>query len=108
MNITELPGVEIARLIKNREFSATEVLEATLYRIDEVNRYCNAFVNLDIPAARAQAGRADKMLLTKAVGDLPELHGVPFTAKDRLKTNILPWWMTSLPPAPLPTRSVEC
>jgi len=86
MNITELPGVEIARLIKNREFSATEVLEATLYRIDEVNRYCNAFVNLDIPAARAQAGRADKMLLTKAVGDLPELHGVPFTAKDLIDT----------------------
>jgi Asp-tRNA(Asn)/Glu-tRNA(Gln) amidotransferase A subunit family amidase len=53
MDMTELPGVEIARLIKNREISATEVLEATLYRIDEVDRYCNAFVNLDIPSARA-------------------------------------------------------
>jgi aspartyl-tRNA(Asn)/glutamyl-tRNA(Gln) amidotransferase subunit A len=66
--------------------SAVEVLEATFSRIDAVDKQCNAFVNLDMSGARAQANQADQMVADKAADTLPELHGVPFTVKDLVNT----------------------
>jgi amidase len=76
---------EIARLVRTRELSAAEVVEAHLRRIDEVDPLVNAVVVLDaegaLAAARAQdAGR----------GPDGPLGGVPFTAKDNLSAAGLP------------------
>jgi aspartyl-tRNA(Asn)/glutamyl-tRNA(Gln) amidotransferase subunit A len=67
-DVFKLPGVEIARLIKSRKVSAVEVLEATFSRIDAVDKRCNAFVNLDMSGARAQAKLADQMVADNAAG----------------------------------------
>jgi len=85
-DVFKLPGVEIARLIKSRKVSAVEVLEATFLRIDAVDKQCNAFVNLDMSGARAQANLADQMVADNPADTLPELHGVPFTVKDLVNT----------------------
>jgi len=86
MDITKLSAVEVAKCIKRKEISALEVLDATFSHIDEVNSTCNAFVNLDITGARAQASRADQMVADCAADQLPDFHGVPFTVKDLLNT----------------------
>ena len=71
---------DIAAAIRNRDVSATEVLEAHLARIDEVNPTLNAVVQLCADRARAEAAEADNAL---ARGDeLGPLHGVPITLKD--------------------------
>ncbi|MYB21797.1 MAG: amidase [Chloroflexi bacterium] len=71
---------EIARAIREREVSASEMLEAHLARIDEVNPTLNAVVALCSERARSEATTADAAI---ARGDaLGPLHGVPITLKD--------------------------
>ncbi|MCY3568823.1 MAG: amidase [Chloroflexi bacterium] len=71
---------EIARAIREREVSASEMLEAHLARIDVVNPTLNAVVALCAERARTEAAAADAAI---ARGDqLEPLHGVPITLKD--------------------------
>ena len=72
--------VTIADAIRAREVSSSEVLEAHLARIDEVNGDLNAVVQLCAERAREEAAAADAAI---ARGDeLGPLHGVPITLKD--------------------------
>lgn len=71
---------EIARAIREREVSATEMLEAHLERIAAVNPTLNAVVQLCAERARTEAAAADAAI---ARGDeLGPLHGAPITLKD--------------------------
>ena len=71
---------EIVRAIREREVSASEMLEAHLARIDEVNPTLNAVVQSSAERARAEAAEADAVI---ARGDeLGPLHGAPITLKD--------------------------
>lgn len=75
---------ELASLIRDRQVSATEVLEAFLDQIARYNPLLNAIVTLDVERARARAKEADGML---ARGELwGPLHGVPITIKDAIET----------------------
>ena len=69
-------ATRLADLIRRREVTAVEVVEAHLERIADVNPALNAIVQLDaegaLRAARAQPGGP--------------LHGVPFTVKDVIET----------------------
>ncbi len=77
-------AVELAELIRTREVSASEVLEAHLAQIERVNPLVNAIVTLDIAGARAQARAADVALAAgEAVGPL---HGLPVVHKDLAET----------------------
>lgn len=67
-------------LIRRRELSSREAVEAHLARIDDVNGVINAVCTVDPERARADAARADEV--TAAGGSLPPLHGVPMTHKD--------------------------
>ena len=79
-----MTAAELARLIRDRELSAAEVVDMHLARIDEVNGTINAVVQIAADRARAEAQAADEML---AMGSLlGPLHGVPFTAKDNFET----------------------
>jgi amidase len=70
----------LARAIRQREVSSSEVVEAHLARIAEVNPKLNAVVLLTEEAARARAKEADEAL---ARGESwGPLHGVPVTIKD--------------------------
>ena len=55
MDLCTTSAVELARLIRSRELSATELLTAVLARIDEVNPPINAIVTLAAEQAFAAA-----------------------------------------------------
>ena len=76
----ETTASELARLVRERALSATEVVEAHLRRIEAVNGTINAVVALDGDRALAAAREID-------AGRGPDgpLRGVPFTVKDNLE-----------------------
>ncbi len=75
---------EIARLIRDKQASAVEVLDAHLDQIAKHNPELNAIVTLDEENAQRRAFDADAAL---AKGESwGPLHGVPITIKDAFET----------------------
>lgn len=75
-----LPAVELARLIREGELSAVEVMEAHLSQIERLNPEVNAIVTLLPERALEEARRADAAL-ARGEGIGP-LHGLPVAHKD--------------------------
>ncbi|MEU3463996.1 amidase [Streptomyces sp. NPDC006733] len=69
----------LAAGIRDKSFSATEVAQSFLARIDATNPALNALVDLRPDEALAQAAAADAAVAAGA--DLPPLHGVPVATK---------------------------
>lgn len=83
-DLTRCTAVELVDLIRRKEVSSLEVVDACLERIRQVNPKLNAVVMLVAEDARAQARVADQKLARgEAMG---ALHGVPMTIKDSLDT----------------------
>src|ERR671929_2249997 len=75
---------ELARAIREGKVSSSEVVEAHLARIEEVNPKLNAVVHLTADVARARAREADA---ARARGEeWGPLHGIPVTIKDAFET----------------------
>ncbi|MCZ6558601.1 MAG: amidase [SAR324 cluster bacterium] len=73
-------AVELTRMIRGKEVSAREVMEAHLARIEKVNPKVNAIVTMDAEGALEGADAADTAL---ANGEsLGILHGLPMGVKD--------------------------
>ncbi|AQZ64789.1 Amidase [[Actinomadura] parvosata subsp. kistnae] len=79
-----LTATELARLIRARQVSAVEVLEAHLDRIEQVNPHVNAIVTLVADRAMEAARAADAAL--SSGGEAGPLHGVPVAHKDLVDT----------------------
>ncbi len=75
-------AVELAAMIRDREVSSREVIQAHLDRIEAVNPYLNAIVRLLPDQALAAADAADRFVSDGA--GLGPLHGVPFTVKENI------------------------
>ena len=76
-------ATKLAELIRSRELSPVEVMQAFLNRIDAINPKVNAVVSVAEGAlAAAKAAEAQVM----EGGQLGPLHGVPFSAKDSIDT----------------------
>lgn len=69
-------AVELAALIRNREVSPVEVVQAALDRIDRLDPDLRAFVTVDYEGALAAAREAER---SEPAGPL---HGVPVAVKD--------------------------
>lgn len=83
-NLVFLPAYQLARMIREREVSAVEVLNAYLVQIAKHNRKLNAICTLDEENALIRAKLADGAL---AKGESwGALHGVPITIKDFFET----------------------
>ena len=80
-------ATRLAELIRTREVSPVEVVQAHLDRIAAVNPKVNAIVSVAHDAL-ASAKAAEAAIL--AGGALGPLHGVPFTAKDSIDTAGVP------------------
>jgi aspartyl-tRNA(Asn)/glutamyl-tRNA(Gln) amidotransferase subunit A len=79
-----LPAIELARLIRNGDVSAVEVMEDTLSRAEASQAGINAFITLAPQQALAAAQAVDT---ARAGGEtLPPLAGIPFSAKDLINT----------------------
>lgn len=70
----------VASKIRNRELTATAVIDAALERIDAANGVLNAFVAIDEDTARAQAASLDARIA--AGEDVGPLAGIPIGVKD--------------------------
>jgi aspartyl-tRNA(Asn)/glutamyl-tRNA(Gln) amidotransferase subunit A len=86
VEILGLSGTAIAKLIKNGEVSAVDVMEQALNQADKVQAHLNPFVTITREAALAQAKQADELLKRTRPETLPAFFGVPFTVKDLLDT----------------------
>ncbi|MCZ2805813.1 amidase [Modestobacter sp. VKM Ac-2983] len=74
------PATELVALVRDREISARELMDAHLDRIERLNPELNAIVTLDAEGARAAADAADARL---AAGEpVGPLHGLPVAHKD--------------------------
>jgi len=74
----------LAALIRTKQLSSREVVQAHLDRIQAVNPKINAVVTLMAEQALTSADAADKAVASGA--PLGALHGVPFSIKDALDT----------------------
>lgn len=73
-------ATELARLIRSREVSVAQVIEASLQRVAEINPQFNAFAAVYDQEAREAARRADAPTRRGEVRG--PLHGVPIALKD--------------------------
>jgi aspartyl-tRNA(Asn)/glutamyl-tRNA(Gln) amidotransferase subunit A len=82
--VTEPIGLgvaELQRLLRAREISARELLDAHLKKIDDVDDQVKAFLRLTPELASQQAEAADRALKS---GDAGPLAGIPLAVKDVL------------------------
>lgn len=93
---------ELAALIRQRDVSSREVVQAHLDRIDQVNGVVNAVTVVMADAALAAADAAD------AATPAGPFHGVPFTIKENIDfvgqptTNGVPAFAEAMPPQDAP------
>ena len=105
-------ATELADLIRKKEVSSKEVVEAHFKRISEVNPYLNAITLTLEESALEAAERADNA--SEADRKKP-FHGVPFTIKENIDfkgtptTQGVPLLAESMPPrnAPIVDRMME-
>jgi amidase len=81
-DLWELGAVELAAVMRGREASSRDVVEAHLARIDAVNPALNAVVRRLDEEALVAADAADKALASG--DDVGPLHGVPCTVKENI------------------------
>jgi len=74
-------ATRLAQMIRAREVSSLNVVNAHIAEIERVNPYVHAVVADRFDAARNEAREADARV-QKGVDSLPPLHGVPCTIKE--------------------------
>ena len=77
-----MSAVELAAMIRDREATSRDVVQAHLDRAEAVNPHLNAIVRLLPDQALAAADAADRAVADGA--GLGPLHGVPFTVKENI------------------------
>jgi aspartyl-tRNA(Asn)/glutamyl-tRNA(Gln) amidotransferase subunit A len=87
VDLTALTASEARRRLDNREFSAEELTQAHLARIDQVESQVRAFITVMRDVALEQARAADERI---ARGDASLLTGIPVALKDILCTTDAP------------------
>ena len=82
------PAVEIAELIRTKQLSPVEYMQALLARVQALEPRVNAFAYLAAEPALEAAKRAEAALM--GGGRIGRLHGVPVTIKDLAITKDMP------------------
>jgi aspartyl-tRNA(Asn)/glutamyl-tRNA(Gln) amidotransferase subunit A len=82
-DVAQLSIRELGQRLVAREFSAVELTQRYLQRIDDHNAELNAFITVDPSFALAQAEEADRLL---RAGDHHPLTGIPVALKDTIPT----------------------
>ena len=85
--LVRFDATQLAQLIRSREVSPVEVVQAHLDRIEAVDPKINAIVTV-ADSALAAARSAEAAVMSGA--ELGPLHGVPFTVKDSIDTAGVP------------------
>jgi fatty acid amide hydrolase 2 len=89
--LTERSALELARAIRRRELTASEVVEAHIALHERVAARVNALAAERFDLARGEAAAADELLRAAAdEAELPPLLGVPFTVKESIALSGMP------------------
>lgn len=83
LSITDFTATELGKLMKQKELSPVEVVNAFLGRIDNLNTKWNAFVTINEQAIE-EAKKAEESILKGE--QLGKLHGIPIAIKDLTPT----------------------
>lgn len=83
MNLNELTIAQAHQGLKDGDFSALELTQSCLDRIDARNPAINAFITVTKELATEEAKKADEQI---AKGDIRALTGIPFSVKDAICT----------------------
>ena len=78
------PASRLADMIRSKQLSAVEVMQATLQRAEKAQAAYNCFITLCPERALKEAAAADAAIA--AGSELGGLHGVPFHVKDLVNT----------------------
>ena len=70
---------QLSASLRQRKFSATELTQSLLARVERAQPELNAFISIEAESALAAAAVADRRL---AAGDAPALTGIPIAHKD--------------------------
>lgn len=81
-SLLTLSATSIAALIRNREITSEEAVEAHINYAATINPTLNAIVKERFAAARAEANQADRILSERGPENVGPLHGVPCTIKE--------------------------
>jgi amidase len=81
-NLWCMSATDLAEAIRSRQTSSQDVIEAHLRRIEAVNPSINAVTVVLGEQAIHAATAADRAVV--GGGELPPLHGVPFTVKENI------------------------
>ncbi len=81
-DILNSSATNLAAMIKARQVTSTELVDAYIQRIQAVNPRLNAVVATRYQLARQEAADADKATQESKPEKLPPLHGVPCTIKE--------------------------
>ena len=84
INLCYFTATELASMLRRREVSAYEVMEAHLAQIERINPKVNAIVTLVSDHALEAASEADQKMYRGE--ELGRLHGLPVAHKDLLET----------------------
>ena len=84
MSLVFATASQLAQMIRDKEVSAIEVLDAYLEQINKHNSKLNAIATLNAEKARTRAIKADEALARGENWGV--LHGVPITVKDTFET----------------------
>ena len=79
-----MTATDLARCIREKQLSATEVMQAHLAQIERINPQVNAVVTLEGEQALAAAKKSDEAV--SRGGALGPLHGLPVAHKDAVHT----------------------
>lgn len=113
---SDLNLVAAVRMLRERSLSATELVDACLRRVQEVDgersfegspTSVNAWARVYEEDARLAAKRCDELLSARRQGSAPPLCGIPFALKDVFAVAGKPLTASSLVLNEVPTRNCD-
>ncbi len=92
------PVYKLQRLIRSKEISPVELVEAHLRRADELDPKLGIFITRTSEYALEEARKAEVAVMSaKSPDELPPLHGIPLPVKDTEAMAGVVWTHGSLP-----------
>ena len=86
MKLNSLNISQLQTLIRQKEISPVDIVEACLDQIDREEEKINAFITVTAEEARAQAKKAEALQMKLSIEEMPPFLGIPFAAKDLYDT----------------------
>ncbi|MBT3322114.1 MAG: Asp-tRNA(Asn)/Glu-tRNA(Gln) amidotransferase subunit GatA [Anaerolineae bacterium] len=86
MKLNSLNISKLQELIRQKDISPVEVVDACLRQIDSEEEKINAFIAIVPEEARTEAKKAENLQMKLSAEEMPPFLGIPFAAKDLYDT----------------------